>query len=160
MTTLEDLRKANLKEQRSAPVPTSGNQHGQEKTESPIVADLTGHGLSMVDKNGGLLAEADAPQLTEKVSVSKEAKVSSSPRISAPVVDVQPAQSPVTDTLAEKMRAAVIRKRVIPAGVKATVDMPPELFWRAKRYCHDHSNATLRQCMLEILNLFLDDEGY
>ena len=162
MTTLEDLRKANLKEQRGGgtpviakPEPVQEKPVKTEAPETPLIADLTEHGLAMEPKPepapiappaiAVATPKAEAPTVVRETIVEAMA-----------VVPIAPEQDP----LVARMRTAVLRKRLIPAGVKTTVDMSPELFWRAKKYCHDHSNSTLRQLMLEILTQFLDEEGY
>ena len=38
--------------------------------------------------------------------------------------------------------------------------MPPDLFWRLKRYCRDHNNVTVRQVFLDLMIAYLDEEGY
>jgi len=38
--------------------------------------------------------------------------------------------------------------------------MSPALFHRAKRYCLDHGNVTLRQLFLDLMIAFLDEEDY
>jgi len=165
MTTLEDLRKANLKEQRGGgtpviakpepvaakPEPVVEKAVKAEVVETPLISDLTEHGLTIEP-----VAEP-APVAPTPVQRAVAPVVVRETLIEAVVVT--PA-APVVDPLVERMRVAVLRKRLIPAGVKTTVDMSPELFWRAKKYCHDHSNSTLRQLMLEILAQFLEEEGY
>jgi len=71
------------------------------------------------------------------------------------------------DPEAEKSAALIARvheslahKMMHPTGAKATVDMSPALFHRAKRYCLDHGNVTLRQLFLDLMTAFLDEEGY
>jgi hypothetical protein len=64
------------------------------------------------------------------------------------------------ETFMENLRAGIARKTVHPSGVKVTVDMAPELFWRLKRYSRDHSNPSLRQICIEVVSAFLDEEGY
>jgi len=71
------------------------------------------------------------------------------------------------DPEAEKSAALIARVHeslahtmMHPTGAKATVDMSPALFHRAKRYCLDHGNVTLRQLFLDLMTAFLDEEGY
>jgi hypothetical protein len=169
MTTLEDLRKANLREQKgeAPPAPATAVPPKVEKAEpvkvepvktepaeTPLDSDLTKHGLAISPK-------PEPVKVTEPVvPAARTPQISPTPAKPTVVSTAAPEPVKTPDPLAGRMRAAVLRKRVMPAGVKATVDMSPELFWRAKRYCHDHSNATLRQLMLEILSQFLDEEGY
>jgi hypothetical protein len=120
-----------------------------ELTETPLIADLTEHGLTIETIHEPIPANVAPP--APRPTVVRETIVEAIAHVPS---------APEPDPLVERMRAAVLRKRLIPAGVKTTVDMSPELFWRAKKYCHDHSNSTLRQLMLEILTQFLDEEGY
>ncbi len=59
-----------------------------------------------------------------------------------------------------RVQAMLAHKTLHPNGAKATVDMSPALFHRAKRYCLDHGNVTLRQLFLDLMTAFLDEEGY
>lgn len=45
-------------------------------------------------------------------------------------------------------------------GVKATVDMSPELSSRAKRYLADHRGQSTRQLLLALFDAFLTEKGY
>lgn len=45
-------------------------------------------------------------------------------------------------------------------GVKATVDMSPELSSRAKRYLADHRGQSTRQILIELFDAFLTVKGY
>jgi hypothetical protein len=47
-----------------------------------------------------------------------------------------------------------------PGGMKASVDMTPELNTRMKRYLLDHGNPTTRQFFLVVLMEILNEEGY
>ena len=62
--------------------------------------------------------------------------------------------------LIARVRASLAHKVLHPTGAKATVDMSPALFHRSKRYCLDHGNVTLRQLFLDLMTAFLDEEGY
>lgn len=64
-----------------------------------------------------------------------------------------------TDFL-ERVRAAISQRTTHASGVKATVEMPPDLSLRAKRYCLDHGNVPVRQVFLELMIAFLEEEGY
>ena len=45
-------------------------------------------------------------------------------------------------------------------GVKATVDMSPDLSSRAKRYLADHRGQSTRQILIELFDAFLTVKGY
>ena len=62
--------------------------------------------------------------------------------------------------LIARVQTMLAHKTLHPNGAKATVDMSPALFHRAKRYCLDHGNVTLRQLFLDLMTAFLDEEGY
>jgi hypothetical protein len=77
----------------------------------------------------------------------------------------QPAPAPgayagLPTDLVAAIRKRLSRRTMHQTGVKTTVDMPPELFWRLKRYCRDHNNITVRQVMLDLLIAYLDYEDY
>ena len=59
-----------------------------------------------------------------------------------------------------RVRTSLNHKILYPSGVKTTVDMSPALFHRAKKYCLDHGNVTIRQLFLDLITEFLAEEGY
>ncbi len=132
MTTLAELRLANLREQKkSAQEPAEA----APEPAQPIVP---------------------APPAREDDLVLAQYLTDSEP----------PAEMPA-DPEAEKSAALIARvhqtlahRTMHPTGAKATVDMSPALFHRAKRYCLDHGNVTLRQLFLDLMTAFLDEEGY
>ena len=149
MTTLAELRLANLREQKKAAA-----------APDPALPEAT--------------AEASpVPVMAAPVPLPREddlvlSQFISDPAISDPIVsepDLEPA--PAVDPEAERSAALIARvqallaqKTLHPNGAKATVDMSPALFHRAKRYCLDHGNVTLRQLFLDLMTAFLDEEGY
>ena len=150
MTTLAELRLANLREQKkaasAAPDPASP-EVAVEASAVPVMA---------------------APQPLPREDDLVLSQFISDPAISDAVVsepDLEPA--PAVDLEAERSAALIARvqamlaqKTLHPNGAKATVDMSPALFHRAKRYCLDHGNVTLRQLFLDLMTAFLDEEGY
>lgn len=62
--------------------------------------------------------------------------------------------------LRTRIRERLAAKAEMPTGVKATIDMTPELSKRVKRYGLDHKGGTLRQMCIVFLEEFLDEEGY
>jgi len=135
MTTLAELRLANLREQKkSAPQPAEA---------APEPASVAA-------------PEPPTPAARGDDLVLAQYLTDSEP----------PAEAPA-DPEAEKSAALIARvheclahKTMHPTGAKATVDMSPALFHRAKRYCLDHGNVTLRQLFLDLMTAFLDEEGY
>ena len=131
MTTLDELRRANLQEQRGAETVPNAPQTVESGKEE----------LATVVTNLAAPLEAKpVPMKSEKDGVTLD--------------------QTSDDPLVAKVRAVVAKKRVHGTGIKATVDMPPDLFWRVKRYCRDHSNATVRQLFLDLMDEFLEAEGY
>ena len=128
MTTLAELRLANLREQKKS---------AQEPAEAaPEQAHAAARGDDLV------LAQ----YLTDAESHAVEAPADPEAEKSA--------------TLIARVHNTLAHKTMHPTGAKATVDMSPALFHRAKRYCLDHGNVTLRQLFLDLMTAFLDEEGY
>ncbi len=152
MTTLAELRLANLREQKKS---------AQDPTEDAVAS--------------APLAAAPAPE-PEKTIAALVVPPPTSVRgedlvLSQYLTDADQSAAPEphlhTETEAEKSAALIARvqealshKTLHPNGAKATVDMSPALFHRAKRYCLDHGNVTLRQLFLDLMTAFLDEEGY
>ena len=137
MTTLAELRLANLREQKKS----------AEPTPEPTAAV---HPEAVLD-----------PASLATPSVKREEDL-----VLSQFLPVAPSL-PLADPDAEKSAALIARvhamlthKTLHPNGAKVTVDMSPALFHRAKRYCLDHGNVTLRQLFLDLMTAFLDEEGY
>lgn len=60
----------------------------------------------------------------------------------------------------DRVREGIARKTAHPGGIKASVDISPELSLRVKRYCLDHGNVPVRLVFVELLTAFLEEEGY
>ena len=56
--------------------------------------------------------------------------------------------------------AALASREPLTGGVKATVDMSPELSTRAKRYLADHRGSSTRQVLIALFDAFLTAKGY
>lgn len=56
--------------------------------------------------------------------------------------------------------AALASREPLGGGVKATVDMSPELSSRAKRYLADHRGQSTRQVLIALFDAFLVEKGY
>lgn len=140
MTTLAELRQASLQEQkRRAPEPEPLPEYEDEPLPNAAAASSNGHQAARP-------VEPPVPELVVMAVLPPEAALLPEP--------VQ------TEILLARMREALSQKTIHPTGAKATVDMSPALFHRAKRYCLDHNNITLRQLVLDLLTTFLDEEGY
>ncbi len=154
MTTLAELRLANLRE--------------QKKSAEPAVAEPAAETAPVPDA-------VPAP-------VSEAAPVSAPPPIQAPAEreddlmqsqylsesadplpveeDAAALETERTAAFFERVQAALTTKTHHPSGAKVTVDMSTALFHRTKRYCLDHGNVTLRQLFLDLMTEFLSEEGY
>ena len=133
MTTLAELRLANLREQKKS-------AEGPEEAPPPPPAP----------------APAPAAVRQEDLVLAQYLTDSEPP---APLTegDVEAERSAA---LIARVHESLSHKTQHPTGAKATVDMSPALFHRSKRYCLDHGNVTLRQLFLDLMTAFLDEEGY
>lgn len=196
MTTLDELRRANLREQRrsadermapkesvalSAPIVTDASTVAKpvlvpdvaEKVAANPASPTAPPGVTtteIVVASPAVLVTGPAEALvpvTEPAAIEAAARPNgahaANPSHAVPGA-VPPAASAVatvtSQTLVDRVHVALARKVIHPTGVKATVDMPPELFWRLKRYCRDHNNVTVRQVFLDLTIAYLDEEGY
>ena len=137
MTTLAELRLANLREQKK-----SAQEPAEAAAESNLVVTPVAPPAPAGREDDLVLAQ----YLTESGPSAAEAFTDPAAERSAVLI------ARVHESLAHKM--------MHPTGAKATVDMSPALFHRAKRYCLDHGNVTLRQLFLDLMTAFLDEEGY
>jgi len=64
------------------------------------------------------------------------------------------------ETLLDRVDATLASREPLVGGVKATVDMSPELSSRAKRYLADHRGQSTRQVLLALFDAFLSAKGY
>jgi hypothetical protein len=133
MTTLAELRQASLKEQKS-------------KEQKPTVAEA--------------VAAAPAPAAAaEPPAASLPAKPSTAPHLTVVDESNAPTSSAETEFFA-RLHETLSHKTLHPSGAKVSADMSPLLFHRAKRYCLDHGNITLRQVLVDLLTAYLEEEGY
>ncbi len=130
MTTLAELRLANLREQKkSAEDPAEA-----PPPPPPVPAAVRQEDLVLAQ----YLTDAEPPAPLSEAEIEVERSAA----------------------LIARVRASLAHKVLHPTGAKATVDMSPALFHRSKRYCLDHGNVTLRQLFLDLMTAFLDEEGY
>lgn len=174
MTTLDELRRANLQEQRRKAEAAAQEASQADPAPTPAAPSVPA-AKSVVETPApkpvveAVVAEASAPSATHLNGNGHSVVPQPEP--------VEPEQAPATtdplvapgemDEADRKARAIMDRfyrglahKVIHPTGVKTTVDMPPDLFWRLKRYCHDHNNVTVRQLFLDLVIAVLDEEGY
>ena len=150
MTTLAELRLANLREQKkSAQEP--------ETTESDRMAELAttnSPAAAPVESNHHFKPQEDLV-LAQYLTDADPAPVGG---VKGNAKDA--AEATANLHLIARVHDSLAHKMLHPTGAKATVDMSPALFHRAKRYCLDHGNVTLRQLFLDLMTAFLDEEGY
>ena len=142
MTTLAELRLANLREQKKSaqePAETTPELAPAAASESEVLAAPEPPAAAM---------RGDDLVLAQYV-----------PHTEAPAESADP-EDEKSAALIARVHECLTRKTLHPTGAKATVDMSPALFHRAKRYCLDHGNVTLRQLFLDLMTAFLDEEGY
>ncbi len=142
MTTLAELRLANLREQKKSaeepspaeptPAPTA---HVYTAAPAPPAQNSRQEDLVLAQ----YLTDAEQSATLEPIPVTEAEK---------------------SEALIAHVHQLLSTKKQHPTGAKATVDMSPALFHRAKRYCLDHGNVTLRQLFLDLMTAFLDEEGY
>ena len=141
MTTLAELRLANLREQKkSADAPSQPAPAAQ----APALPVSVPEPPPPAEREEDLVLSQFIPE-------------------EPPVAMIVPEADPDTEksaALIARVHAMLAHKTLHPNGAKATVDMSPALFHRAKRYCLDHGNVTLRQLFLDLMTAFLDEEGY
>jgi hypothetical protein len=179
MTTLAELRQANIQEQKKQE--ESQNGHAQDQAAPPAEQQVssTPKAHSQIQPREGRSAGQRQPMGTASgrrtnpamaapmvKESDKEALVEILPAISKAVVSLA-AQVAVNEGEPEKsaaflnrVRTSLNHKILYPSGVKTTVDMSPALFHRAKKYCLDHGNVTIRQLFLDLITEFLAEEGY
>jgi len=185
MTTLAELRQANLQEQKKQEDKQNGHatapaeQPESSHTEAPSQAPSAEAKAAIIPSHSPLgpvsqPTPAPSPKRRSNPAMTvpaikesdKEALVEILPAISKAVVALAE-QAAVNEGEPEKsaaflnrVRSSLNHKILYPSGVKTTVDMSPALFHRAKKYCLDHGNVTLRQLFLDLMTEFLAEEGY
>jgi hypothetical protein len=155
MSTLADLRRQNMSEQKGE--------------ESPVLADaeVRTSALPQVREE----KELEKPNISVSTEIRKPARTqarkegSTGGRKQASTQVSTEALTPVpkdvsADALLERVREAIEQKRNHRGGVKATVDMSPELSKRAKTYCLESDVSSVRVLCLELLDAFLTEEGF
>lgn len=143
MTTLAELRLANLREQKKS---------AQDPAASAPEPELT---PAVVAPSAPSPAPTVPPTRQEDLILSQYLTDAEQPAPIEPVTEAEKSAA-----LIARVHASLSHKTLHPTGAKATVDMSPALFHRAKRYCLDHGNVTLRQLFLDLMKAFLDEEGY
>jgi hypothetical protein len=148
MTTLAELRLANLREQKKSAQSSETAAPNPVSAPPPVAPSVESKAVIPPQEDLVLaqyLTDAEQAPIADLKAISKVTAIATESADSRLIARVH-------DSLAHKM--------LHPTGAKATVDMSPALFHRAKRYCLDHGNVTLRQLFLDLMTAFLDEEGY
>lgn len=101
--------------------------------------------------------EASARSIKE---VSNPAIASSREHVSKPSRRQSRKEESEQKSIEVTVREALLARRNHPGGIKASVDMSPELSLRVKRFCLDNGSISSRLLFLELVTAFLDQEGY
>jgi hypothetical protein len=158
MTTLAELRQASLKEQKqkeqqNAPEQIPATQVAEVLAAPPVSA---ANGVTPTAKING--HHTPAPDAV--VAASGTASAPAPPAVPSPVVPVASPEALRAEKYFARLHETLSHKTLHPSGAKVSADMPPALFHRAKRYCLDHGNITLRQVLIDLLTSYLEEEGY
>ena len=146
MTTLAELRLANLREQKKS----------AQDPETPAPEPIS-------EPPPVILTVEPKPTLKPQEDLVLSQYLTDAEQAPAPPANESPknaAKKAADARLIARVHDSLAHKMLHPTGAKATVDMSPALFHRAKRYCLDHGNVTLRQLFLDLMTAFLDEEGY
>lgn len=154
MTTLAELRLANLREQKKSAEPAAAEPAAEVAPVPDVVAAPAAEAtpVSAPPPTPVPAAREDDLVLSQYLSESAEPLTSAD--------DPADLEAERTAAFFERVQAALATKTQHPSGAKVTVDMSTALFHRTKRYCLDHGNVTLRQLFLDLMTEFLSEEGY
>ena len=154
MTTLAELRLANLREQKKSAAADPEPSPPEVAAEAVPVPEVMAAPQPLPREDDLVLSQFISESAVSESAVSEPLL---EPELAAPAADPAAERSAA---LMARVQAMLAHKTLHPNGAKATVDMSPALFHRAKRYCLDHGNVTLRQLFLDLMTAFLDEEGY
>lgn len=161
MTTLAELRLANLREQKkSAADPAAPQETAPKALAPPAAPEAKALPAESIPTPQPQAAQND---IREDDLVLSQYLTDAAPAFAASASSRQAALESETErsaALIADVHSRLAHKILHPNGAKATVDMSPALFHRAKRYCLDHGNVTLRQLFLDLMTAYLDEEGY
>lgn len=155
MTTLAELRLANLREQKKSAEPAAA-EPAAEIAPVPEPAAVPEPDAPPRPVSPAAGTYTDLPVRGDDLVLSQYL-TDTSPDADA---EADAAEAERTAAFFERVHAALTTKTHHPSGAKVTVDMSTALFHRTKRYCLDHGNVTLRQLFLDLMTEFLSEEGY
>ncbi len=160
MTTLAELRLANLREQKKSAEPAAAEVAEAVPEPAPVPEPVAAPEPAAVPRpvppSGGTYLD---PAVRGDDLVLSQYLTDSSPAVDEEVEAVD-LEAERTAAFFERVQSALSTKTQHPSGAKVTVDMSTALFHRTKRYCLDHGNVTLRQLFLDLMTEFLNEEGY
>ena len=147
-TTLADLQRRNVERMETASpsvlteVRTYGSADASKDLSADASKDLSADASKDLSADASKDLSADAPPPIRKATRK----------------EVRPEAG--TDSFLEAVSAAIASREPLVGGVKATVDMSPDLSKRAKRYLADHRGQSTRQLLLALFDAFLSAKGY
>lgn len=143
-----------LRESVSTEARTDGLTEGREEARKPVSEYASTEASPHVSTE----ASAEARQDVRKPA---RAPVLPSARRPAREEGQEGADPGVTEVgLVAFVEGRLASREPLVGGVKATVDMSPELSSRAKRYLADHRGQSTRQILIELFDAFLTVKGY
>ena len=161
MTTLAELRLANLREQKkSAAEPAGLSDPASDAASAKIASAEIASDSAAVSAVPQVIPAPPAPMPLAPMEREEDLVLSQFMSPPDPLAAPLDPEAERSAALMTRIQTLLAVKTLHPNGAKATVDMSPTLFHRAKRYCLDHGNVTLRQLFLDLLTAFLDEEGY
>jgi len=147
-TTLADLQRRNVERMETASpsvlteVRTYGSTDASKDLSTDASKDLSTDASKDLSTDASKDLSTDAPSPIRKATRK----------------EVRPEAG--TDSFLEAVSAAIASREPLVGGVKATVDMSPDLSKRAKRYLADHRGQSTRQLLLALFDAFLSAKGY
>ncbi len=154
MSTLADLRRQNIAEQKGEEPPAPADAEARTSALPQAREEKEPEAESSVDTE---VRKSARTQVRKEGSTDgrKQASAQASKEVLTPVPkDVS------AGVFLERVREALERKRNHTGGVKATVDLSPELSKRAKKYCLESDVSSVRVLFIELLDAFLAEEGF
>lgn len=159
-STLADLQRRNLEKMN----PSAAEQPPVEPP--PALTEARTYGSTDYLTEGRTDASEDgSTEARQQVSaegskpVRKASRKEARTEVSRPISAAIP-KAVSTDGLMATVEAALASREPLIGGVKATVDMSPDLSTRAKRYLADHRGQNTRQVLIALFDAFLTAKGY
>lgn len=177
---------AMLRELRDDERPALTEERPTPDAEPPQGKILAGRGVQPLVVEPSVLTELRASVSTDarkglstQVSEEGHADTRTGASTDAAPQARKPVRKPVSQSVSERVRPparatseegqadfletvdeALASREPLVGGVKATVDMSPDLSTRAKRYLADHRGQNTRQVLIALFDAFLSAKGY